>query len=125
MRRYRTGSRWALWRWTNLDYLIRLHLFKTPWFSVYLHWILKPDPRPDLHDHPVDFLSIILRGAYGQLTPLQMEDIRWCNLVRKTTIHRICYVERPCLTLCLAWHPHPTEWGFYTPEGRVSWKEYK
>src|SRR6185503_13941469 len=67
-REYKSGSSWSLWRWTYTwaqnDYITRLHVFKTPWFAVCLHWINGPDPEPHLHDHPVSFLSLILKGGY-------------------------------------------------------------
>src|SRR5262245_57492885 len=63
-RLYRSGTKWCVWRWTDVDseYITRLHLIKTPWFAICLHWINKPDAEPYLHDHPVSFLSVILRG---------------------------------------------------------------
>ena len=56
MRQYKSGSTWALWAWTDVDwqgetYLLRLHLIKTPWFSLMVHWFHGPDPAPDPHDH--------------------------------------------------------------------------
>ena len=49
-RRYKSGTRWCAWRWTDVVlrgelYLRRLHLVQTPWFSLMLHWIPRPDPR--------------------------------------------------------------------------------
>lgn len=73
-RRYKSGWRWCTMRWTDVvlngeTYLRRLHLVQTPLFSVMLHWILTPDPQPDLHDHPVDFWSFVLRGGYKEEVP--------------------------------------------------------
>jgi len=50
-------------------YLTRLHLFQTPWFSCMLHWILRADPQPDLHDHPNAFMAIVIRGGYEEEIP--------------------------------------------------------
>lgn len=62
-RTYKSGSRWAVWRWAEspLLYMKRLHLLHTPLGGVMLNFISKPDPWSDMHDHPVNFISILLR----------------------------------------------------------------
>ena len=142
MRRYRHGSRWALWRWTSVvaggsEYLRRLHLLKTPWFSVMLHWIRKPDPQPDMHDHPVSFLSLVLRGGYVEEVPdglhwdmrgplpqlvmrRRMRRVRRLNWKGATDLHRIAEARPGTLTLVLA-GPKVREWGFLTADGWTPW----
>ena len=46
-RKYKSGTGWCVWRWTDVDseYILRLHVVKTPWFAVCLHWI-----RAEPHD---------------------------------------------------------------------------
>ncbi len=131
-RKYVTGTKWCVWRWTDVDseYITRLHLIKTPWFAVCLHWIHKPDPEPYLHDHPVSFLSIILKGWYKEFVPDYFEGFwrivarRWFNWVRATDQHSISYVSPGgALTLCFM-GPKTREWGFHTPEGWVYWRDY-
>ena len=50
-------------------YLERYHLFlidrQSFPFNIFLHKFLKSDPD-DLHDHPWDFISIILWGGYWE-----------------------------------------------------------
>lgn len=139
MRLYKSDSRWAFWRWTITPswYIIRLHLLKTPWFAIMLHWINRPDPEPHLHDHPVSFLSLILRGGYeeererkesygdfwGAWPTVRLIRHRWANYIHATDKHRIVYVKPHTLTLCFA-GPKVREWGFYTPSGFIPWKEY-
>jgi hypothetical protein len=142
-RKYRSGSRWAFWRWstTPSGYLTRLHLWQTPWFLVCLHWIDKPDQEPHLHDHPTNFLSLILRGWYWELrttgydytlyrpattanTPVYKR--RWWNRMWASPLDRHKIVEVSpggALTLCFMSKGKRT-WGFHTPEGWVSWKDY-
>jgi hypothetical protein len=132
-RMYKSGSRWSLWRWTDVVlngvlYLRRLHLVQTPWFSVMLHW-LTPDPQPDLHDHPVSFLSIPLRGGYCEMTPsggrLIGMGYHATNFKRATDTHRISWVHPDgALTLVFA-GPVVRSWGFHTPRGWVPWREYQ
>jgi hypothetical protein len=133
-REYKSGTGWCVWRWTFVpsDYIVRLHLIKTPWFAICLHWLVKPDPEPYLHDHPVSFLSLILRGGYNEyrqqvFAPIwDMFDMRscpWYNFIRATDRHTIMYVLPHTLTLCFM-GPKTREWGFHTPTGWVYWKDY-
>jgi hypothetical protein len=136
-REYKSGSRWALWRWTFVpsDFITRLHILKTPWFALVLHWIKRPDPEPWLHDHPISFLSIVLRGWYFEDRQKYREDgtgwrwssgLRyWINRVRASEDdrHTIKACHPKTLTLCFM-GPKTREWGYHTPEGWVYWKDY-
>jgi hypothetical protein len=46
----------------------RWRLLSTPWFSIYIHGIYKEDEDLHLHDHPWNYLSIILRGYFSEKT---------------------------------------------------------
>ena len=141
-RKYKSGTGWCVWRWTDVEseYILRLHVVKTPWCALCLHWINKPDKEPWLHDHPVSFLSLILRGGYAELrqtgdgAPFHKVN-RWFNFVRasSTDRHRIILVRTNTLTLALM-GPKTREWGFHTwkelsapnsaTPGWIGWKEY-
>ena len=59
-------------RVNNEPYLERYYLFlkdrkKFP-FNIFLHKFLKGDPD-DLHDHPWNYATLILRGGYWETTP--------------------------------------------------------
>ena len=92
-----------------------------------MHWILKPDPEPWLHDHPVTFLSLLLRGWYVEIRGDGLfHERRWYNFLRATPddVHTICWVsDSPCVTLALM-GPKRREWGFHTDDGWVFWKDY-
>ncbi len=133
-RLYKSGTRWCFWRWTLTDsaYIVRLHLIKTPWFALVLHWINKPDPEPYLHDHPVSFLSIFLRGGYSEMRKRKsdvepkLRHHRWFNWIRATPNdrHSITFVKGGTLTLCFM-GPKTREWGYHTDGGGwVYWKTY-
>lgn len=126
-RLYRSGTSWCVWRWTGVrsEYITRLHLLKTPWFAVCIHWINKPDPEPWEHDHPVSFLSIVLRGWYREWRgDGRTYARRWFNWVRATDTHSI-YDVSPGGALTVAFMgPKVREWGFHTPEGWVGWQAY-
>lgn len=132
-RLYKSGTIWCFWRWTITDseYITRLHIIKTPWFAICLHWLNKPDPEPHLHDHPVSFLSFILRGFYkefrlvGNSVHVDVCNRKWINFVRADAKdrHRIVEVAPKTLTLVLM-GPKTREWGFHAPTGWIHWKEY-
>lgn len=134
-RKYKSGTGWCFWRWTDTDseYITRLHLLKTPWFAICFHWINKPDPEPHLHDHPVTFLSLILRGWYQSARHgLDMKlgtgrTHRWYNWIRASQDdqHSINEVSPGgALTLCFM-GPKTREWGFQHHKlGWIHWKDY-
>lgn len=47
-------------------YIVRWHLLHTKWFRVMIHHILCTDETLCPHDHPWNFISIILKGAYTE-----------------------------------------------------------
>lgn len=136
-RRYQSGWRWCFWRWTDVDpvgkgdiYLTRLHLFQTPWFSMMLHWLRLPDPQPDLHDHPNDFLSLLVWGSYREEVPtsdqpenLEVRKVRFFNIVRAEDRHRLVEVSNPTITLVVA-NKVRRDWGFWVDGEFVPWRTY-
>ena len=48
----------------------RWEILKTRWGSIWLHAIYKADADKHLHNHPWDFISVVLRGSYYEQTPL-------------------------------------------------------
>ncbi len=126
MRLYKSGTNWCFWRWTIVDseYITRLHILKTPLFSICIHWLNKPDPEPWLHDHPVSFFSVILRGGYLELRKDWHGYIRKrFNFIRATDLHKIEEVLPGTVTICFM-GPKVREWGFHTLDGWVCWKDY-
>lgn len=126
-RKYKSGTIWCFWRWTEVDsgYITRLHIIKAPWFAICLHWLNAPDPEPYDHDHPVSFLSIILRGGYTEQRNGRLVKHRFFNWVSATRndYHTIVVIKPRTLTLCLM-GPKTREWGFHTDTGWVFWKDY-
>lgn len=50
-------------------YLLRWYMIpRNPFVNVYLHKFLRSDDDRALHDHPWWFVSLILRGAYAEVT---------------------------------------------------------
>lgn len=143
MNEYSDKHRWALFglrlrsdilRLKNADgsrYLTRFPLLRTPWFSVYLHFLYGPDLGSCLHDHPWDFFSLVLRGWYWEQVPtdpdrpladakLRLVDL-W-NVKRATELHRIVALSEcsPVITLIVTGRRR-RGWGFVTPTGWIPW----
>lgn len=126
-REYHTGMRYCLWRWKNIEdgYLLRLHLFQCPLFCICFHFYSKGDPHRAPHDHPVTFLSLIIRGHYVEWRNGTYHARHWFNFIKAdfNDIHKIIWVAPKTTTLCFM-GPRVREWGFHTPEGWVQWQEY-
>ena len=98
-------------------YLRRIYLIATPWFSILLHRIYRPDKQRDLHDHPWNFLSLILRGEYtetiGDAWRQCMVARRWFNWKRAEDRHSITHTSRsPVWTLVFTGRRR-RKWGFW------------
>lgn len=61
------GTRWGLIVHHLGDYM-RRWILRTPWGTVRIHNILRSDLDRDMHDHPFDFTSILLKGGYYETT---------------------------------------------------------
>jgi hypothetical protein len=113
-------------------YLRRLRLVETPWFGVFLHKILLPDADRDLHDHPWDFATLILRGGYEEQVPSSGPAAgtrRWragsAHRVRATDLHSVRRLFRvPTWTLVVVGR-RQRAWGFATDGGWMSADAYE
>ncbi len=51
----------------------RFTLLYTPWFRLYLHKLEAPRAHLSCHDHPWNFIALLLSGGYWEL-----QDHSWC-----------------------------------------------
>lgn len=110
-------------------------------YAARVHHIATEDYDRDFHDHPWDFLSVVLRGGYLEARPYGTEPDfsggdggERCRYIerragsiafrRATDRHRIVAVEPDTWTLFFT-GPKRQWWGFYTPTGKVHWKQYE
>lgn len=73
-------------------YLIRYYVIKSQYFNFFIHQFLRSD-RDDLHDHPWDFCTYLVSGAYTENKyneqTKKVEETRRCNYeVNKTNGYR-------------------------------------
>lgn len=94
-------------------YMKRLCILTTPWFSIKLHRIFRKDGQRDLHDHPWNFLSIILRGFYREDTVDGIKERRWLNFKRAEDRHSIRYVSRSPVWTLVVTGRRRRRWGFW------------
>jgi len=93
-----------LFRWTFIffNYSIRIH-----------HW-LRSDDKRFFHDHPYDFISIILKGKYTNVTPEGRFEVKQGSMWKSKAENRH-YLDIPkegAWTLLLCGKPR-IKWGFW------------
>jgi hypothetical protein len=107
--------------------------------GIRIHHILRDDNDRAFHDHPWPNTSVVLKGGYWELMPeLENQDpsldkVLYSKVWRKpgdviqrkaTTRHRLMIPEGTTATSMFIMGPWEQDWGFYTPEGKVYWREY-
>lgn len=134
-------------------YLVR-YAINTPVGGVKLHHILRSDGDDALHDHPWNFVSIILWGGYWEHTKFHPETDAFVHPIPRRA--RLCAPSRADGTLTLrcwygpgsvlrrraecshrvelkegrtAWtlvftSNRTREWGFHTIKGWVPWRAF-
>ncbi len=104
-----------------------------------LHCIHRGDADRHFHDHPGWSISIILRNGYTEVMPASQDqdpvldseltierERRPGQIVFRHADHRH-RIEigngQPCWSIFIM-GPKRQIWGFYTPQGKVPWREY-
>lgn len=103
----------------------RYGLVSTPICNLYLHNILKSDQDDTMHDHPWNFISLILKGSY-------QEDYRcepnWfihyrnvfkagdCVVHKSSDAHKLYLFSDNVWTLVFTWGTKKP-WGYRYPDG--------
>lgn len=123
--------------------LKRRRLIRTPWFGIFLHTHERPDGDRDLHDHPWNFVTIILRGGYVEshavintfgdnIGPSRIRTWRLGSVHRMKFVrdaHRINSIRPGTLSLVFVGRTM-RDWGFFAEDeidGHtrwIPWQEY-
>lgn len=111
--------------------------------SVRIHRLHTPDLDRHMHDHPWPFVSVVLRGFYVEARPRQIEPaffgdvhtvesmqmrVRGTGSIafrRATDRHSILSTSVGEVWTLFITFPKRQWWGFYTPSGKVHWKDYE
>ncbi len=152
--------KWLAQKWPHFDitkkvegietlYLRRWFIFRSKYFNIYLHHIARPDEDPDPHDHPWNFLSVLLRGGYTEaqykmgilnLPPSPLTNVTSCyrrlylgtttrscpsiGYRKAETVHQIETVKPNTWTLVFTGRDR-RDWGFVDFwKGWIFWREY-
>lgn len=105
------------------------NLFPHKWVPliIRLHHILTCDYDRDLHDHPADYRTILLRGAYleedvyGKRKLIQAGETK---CARAETFHRIHKVSFFGVWTIFIMAKKHNEWGFIVNGHKVPWRKY-
>jgi hypothetical protein len=119
----------------NSPYLSRWHVRSTEKEGrTYLHYFHRGDAENYNHDHPWDFVSLILWGGYWEITPHPMgegEKKRWYfpgSLLRRPAAWQHRVVLPPGrIAITLVWtSTKKRSWGFWCPKiGFLHWREHE
>lgn len=104
----------------------RWSIISCRWFNIYLHYINKADEDEDMHDHPWDFWSLILKGGYIEHSPLGAVRRTFMHLAyrKKEWPHKIGLIIKPTWSLVCTGSGNRT-WGYATKNGWVDFKTYR
>ena len=126
-RRYCKRFKYVIKNLEGVPYLVRYRLIQTNGWCVYLHHILRSDGDRELHDHPFDFITILLWGGYFEFQPDNMSWLSTCSFQQVSTRrgifsvirhkakdpHRLELInDRPAWSLFIR-GPRQRDWGFY------------
>ncbi|MCA9361784.1 hypothetical protein KC906_00265 [Candidatus Kaiserbacteria bacterium] len=82
-KRYCQKFRYVIKNDEGEPYLVRYRLWQSKHgVNVYLHHILRSDYDRALHDHPFDFVTILLWGSYIEWQP------HWCKMFFDSPVER-------------------------------------
>ncbi len=104
---------------------MRRWYIETPWFSIRLHhWLTGDDTRAH-HDHPWDFLTLVLFGGYTDCSADKAERMTLGRLAFRRATHRHTVKVDPggCWTLLLT-GPKLRYWGFWVKDKFVKANKY-
>lgn len=122
----------------HLNYLVRWRIIQTPWFGIYFHIIKDIDPNQMFHNHPWNFMSIVLKGGYIERFAKDQSDAqiyegsRWgwkrfsYHTMHVSEYHYITDIIGPeCWTLLFTGRRQNDPWDFEDPElGSVPFMEH-
>ena len=110
----------------------RYRILETEWFSIYIHNILESDKDIHSHNHPWNFLSIILYGGYEESRSISSCShfaskliIKWFTQMNINEFHKIKLLKNSCWTLVFTGKRINPNWGYLTKNGFIGFEEYR
>lgn len=97
-------------------------------FCIRLHHIRSSDGDRDLHDHPADYRTIILDGAYTEIDIFKQASVMLpgrTKSARAENFHRIIYVTSGGVWTIFFMSKRRNKWGFLVEGGyKLPYEEY-
>jgi len=137
------GSDMYMGRWWLFNpYSRETHKAKFWWFpwSIRIHHIMRPDADRDLHSHPWNARTIIMRGGYTEERPAIRQGTKSIlSVTRRVRIirrpgdtatltfgeyHRIDYVQPEGAFTLFITSKWRGDWGFMVSGRNVPWRTY-
>jgi hypothetical protein len=105
-------------------FFFRYTLLRAKLFNIYLHQFIRGDMDRCLHDHPWDFISIVLWGGYWEEMWAGKFWRRPGSILfrRAKTAHRVTLDPGKRAWSLVITGPKVRPWGFWEPSGWVKWK---
>lgn len=96
----------------------RWRLLATPWLNIYVHGIYCEDKEANMHNHPWNFLSVVLKGGFTEQTHDGFTERTFLKFKysKAEKFHRIfaLHYKRPCYTLVFTGPVVNEPWGYDT-----------
>jgi hypothetical protein len=107
------------------EYMKRYYLESSADGSIRFHNIINSDPGNDLHDHPWDFVTVLVSGSYKEVTPTGITRYEApCLIMRKANdFHRLILDEGEVWTYFVCGKVK-RKWGFKTERGWIPYDRY-
>lgn len=100
-------------------YLERYYVTQAFGWRCYLHRFVASDPDRGVHDHPwLLAFSIILVGWYYEVRRWGVRRVRWFNVIRGDTFHRVVIGNELC---GIDWRPYTPRGGPFPEPPREVW----
>jgi hypothetical protein len=105
----------------------RYAIFECFWFNIYLHRIFRDDQDKDPHNHPWNFWSIILWGAFIEDglhdKTSGIKSVGTCHYMSMKDYHKNRVIST--VTTLVLTGKRSQDWGYMTKDGYVGWEEYR
>lgn len=95
--------------------------------NLYLHKIERADDDKHQHDHPWNFVSLILSGGYVERCGDTVSVRRPGNIAHKicTKTHKVLHLLSKRVYTLVFTYGKRREWGYSTPDGWIHKDQYR
>ena len=105
----------------------RWQIIKTPWFSIYIHGIYAADEDKHLHNHPWDYISMVLSGSYIEKTNKNINFLSLGTITKRNgnDYHKIYKLLSKSVYTLFIVGPVKRHWGYSVDGNHITHEEYR